>query len=80
MSSTRRQSAWINLRRSLRVGAWNVLSPREDNHLSLLSSELKRLNIVIAKLLERFEVRRGSEIVSWRDHGGWLHLLLVWFL
>ena len=26
VSSTRRQSPWVNLRRSLRVGAWNVLS------------------------------------------------------
>ena len=31
-------------------GAWNVLSRREDDHLSLLSSELKRLDISIAAL------------------------------
>ena len=42
----------VNLRRSLRVGAWNVLSLREDDHLSLLSSELKRLDIGIAALSE----------------------------
>ena len=34
------------------MGAWNVLSRREDDHLSLLSSELKRLNIGIAALSE----------------------------
>ena len=34
------------------MGAWNVLSLREDDHLSLLSSELKRLNIGIAALSE----------------------------
>ena len=36
VSSTRRCSPWVNLRRSLRVGAWNVLSLREDDHLSLI--------------------------------------------
>ena len=41
VSSTRRWSPWVNLRRSLDVGAWNVLSQREDDHLFLLSSELK---------------------------------------
>ena len=50
VSSTRLWSPWVNLRRSLRVGAWNVLSLREDDHLSLLSSELKRLDIGIAAL------------------------------
>ena len=50
--STRRQSSWVNLRWSLRVGAWNVLSRREDDHLSLLSSELKRLDIGIAAFSE----------------------------
>ena len=34
------------------MGAWNVLSQREDDHLSLLSSELKRLDIGIAALSE----------------------------
>ena len=33
------------------MGAWNVLSLREDDHLSLLS-ELKRLDIGIAALSE----------------------------
>ena len=34
------------------MGAWNVLSQTEDDHLSLLSSELKRLDIGIAALSE----------------------------
>ena len=52
VSSTRRRSPWVNMRRSLRVGAWNVLSLREDDHLPLLSSELKRLDFSIAALSE----------------------------
>ena len=45
------------------MGAWNVLSLREDDQLSLLSSELKRLDIGIAALSE---VRRPDcgEIMS----------------
>ena len=63
VSSIRRRSPLVNLRRSLRVGAWNVLSRREDDHLSLLSSELKRLDIGIAALSV---VRRldGGEIMA----------------
>ena len=53
VSPTRRQrSAWVNLRGCFRVGAWNVLSQREDDHLSLLSSELKRLDTSIVALSE----------------------------
>ena len=52
MSSTRRRSPWVNLRPSIQVGAWNVLSLREDDHLYLLSSELRRLDIGIAALSE----------------------------
>ena len=44
------------------MGAWNVLSPKEDDHLSL-SSEFKHLNIGVAAL---FEVRRPDcgEIIA----------------
>ena len=52
VSSTRRRSPWVNLRRFLWVGAWNVLSLREDDHPSLLSSELKCLTIGIAAISE----------------------------
>uniref|UniRef100_A0A8C4X1F8 C2H2-type domain-containing protein n=1 Tax=Eptatretus burgeri TaxID=7764 RepID=A0A8C4X1F8_EPTBU len=50
VSSTRRRSPWVNPRRFLQVGARNVLSQREDDHLSLLSSELKRLDNCITAL------------------------------
>ena len=45
------------------MGAWNVLCLREDDHLSLLSSELKHLNIGIAA---PSEVRRpdSGEIIA----------------
>ena len=52
VSSTRRWSPWVNLRRSLQVGTWNVQSRRDDDHLSLLSPELKCLDIGIAALSE----------------------------
>ena len=63
VSSTRQRSPCVNLTRSLQVDAWNVLSLREDDHLSLLSSELKHLDIGIAALSE---VRRpdSSEIMA----------------
>ena len=50
------------------MGAWNVLSQREDDRPSLLSSELKSLNIRIAAL---FEVRRpdSGEIMA----GGYIY-------
>jgi len=37
-SNSTQRSPWVNLRLSLWVGAWNILSQREDDHLSLLSS------------------------------------------
>jgi len=64
VSSTRRRSPWINLRRSLRVGAWNGLSLREDDHLSLLSSELKHLDNGMAALSEVRRPDRGEIIVG----------------
>ena len=58
------------------MGAWNVLSLREDEHLSLLSSELKRLNIGIAALSE---VRRpgGGEIIAMVTHTIGLDSLMI---
>ena len=46
------------------MGAWNVLSLREDDHLSLLSSELKRLNIGIAALSEVWRPDSGEIMVG----------------
>ena len=76
--STRWQSPWVNLRRSLRVGAWNVRSQREDGHLSLLSSELKRLNIGIAALsevrrLDSGEIMAGGYTNYWSGHSDGYH-------
>ena len=73
VSSTRRQSPLVNLRRSLWVGAWNVLSQREDDHLSRLSSELKRLDISIAALSEVRrpdcgEIMAGGYTYYWFGH------------
>ena len=51
-SSARRSSLGFNLRRSLRVGAWNILSLSSDDRLPVLSRELRRLNVEIAALSE----------------------------
>ena len=52
VSSTRRRSPQVNLRRSLWLRACNVLTLREDSHLCLPSSELQHVNINIAALSE----------------------------
>ena len=70
LSSTRWRSPWVNLRRSLQLGAWNVLSLREDDHLSLISSELKRLDIGIAALSE-VRTPDCSEIMAGGDTDYW---------
>ena len=46
------------------MGAWNVLSLREDDHLSLLSSDLKRLDIGIAALSEILRQDCGKPMVG----------------
>ena len=78
MSSTRWRSPWVNLRRSLWVGAWNVLSLREDHHLSLLSYELKHLNIGIAALSEVWrpdcsEIMVGGYTYYWSGRSDGYH-------
>ena len=60
------------------MGAWNVLSLREDVHLSLLSSELKRLNIGIAALSEvrrpdSDEIIVGGYTYCWSGHSDCYH-------
>ena len=42
----------LNLRRSVRVGAWNVLSLQDDARVPALSAELARLGIAVAALSE----------------------------
>ena len=61
-----------------RVGAWNVLSRRKDDHLSLLSSELKRFNIGIGALSEVQrpdcgEVMAGGYTYYWSGHSDGYH-------
>ena len=78
VSSTRRRSPWINLRRSCRVSAWNVLSIKDDDHLSLLSSELKRLDIGITVLSEVQRPDCGKIMVGgytyyWSGHSDGYH-------
>ena len=46
------------------MGAWNVRSQREDDHLPLLSSELKHLNIGIVALSEVRRPDSGDIMVS----------------
>ena len=71
--STRWQSSLVNLRQTLLVGAWNVLSLREDDHLYLLSSELQHLDIDMAALSEVRRHDGGETMVGvytsfWSGH------------
>lgn len=49
---TRRAKPGVNLRRALRVGAWNILTLSDDRRLPHLSDELRRLRVDIAGLSE----------------------------
>ena len=78
VSSTKRWSPWVNLRHSLWVVAWNVLYLKEDDHLSLLSSELKCLDIGIAALsevqrLDCGEIMVGGYNYYWSGHSDGYH-------
>ena len=60
------------------MGAWNVLSLREDDPLPLLSSELKRLNIDIAALSEvrrpnSGKIMAGGCTYYWSGHSDGYH-------
>ena len=46
------------------MGSWNVLFLREDYHLFLLSSELKRLDVGIAALSEDRRPESGEIMVG----------------
>ena len=64
------------------MGAWNVLSRREDDHLSLLSSELKRLDIGIAALSkvqrpDSGEIMVGDYTYYWSGHSDGYHAVGV---
>ena len=63
------------------MGAWNVLSLREDDQLSLLSSELKHLNIGIAALTEVWrpdsgDIMAGSYTFYWSGRSAALVLTM----
>ena len=78
VSSTGQWSPQVNLMQSLRVGAWNVLSLREDDQLALLSSELKHLDIGIAALSEVQrpdcdEIMVGGHTYSWSGRSDGYH-------
>ena len=62
--STRWSSPRVNLRRSVRVGAWNALSRREDDQLCLLSSELQLTGIGIAALSGVWRLDSGKIMVG----------------
>ena len=64
------------------MGAWNVLSQREDDHLSLLSSEVKHLDIGIAALsrVQRpdcDEIMAGGYTYYWSGHDDGYHAKAV---
>ena len=60
------------------MGAWNVLSLREDDHQSVLSSDFKRLDIGIAALSEVRRPDCGEIMVDgytyyWSGHSDVYH-------
>ena len=75
VSTTEHLSSRLNLRRSTRVGTWNVMSLSEvpgkrtgqrDCHLPQLSAEVRRLGVIVASLSE---VRRPGS--RWISEGGY---------
>ena len=77
VSPTERLSPRLNLRRSTRSGAWNVMSLSEvrykrtghrDYHLPQLSAKLRRLVVSVAALSE---VRRPGS--GWVSGGGYTY-------
>ena len=51
--SIKYQSPLVNLRQSLQVSAWNILSLREDEHMSLSSDLCKAFNLLNGNALWR---------------------------
>ena len=77
-SNTGRRGPWLNLRRPLRVGTWNVLSLRDDARLPLLAAELRRLDVGIAALSEvrrpgSGEIREGGYTFHWSGRSDGRH-------
>ena len=70
VARARRVRPGVNLRRALRVGAWNVLSLSDDHRLPCLSDELRRLRVDIVGLSEvrrpgSGEISRGGYTYYW---------------
>ena len=59
-SSTGPRRSRLNLRREVRVGAWNVLSLQDDARVPALSVELARLGIAVAAFSEVRRPGRGQ--------------------
>ena len=68
-----RFNVYVNLRRVLHVGSWNVLSLSEDHRLSHLSDELGRLRVDMVGLSE---TKRPSSCET--SSKGFTYYLLVW--
>ena len=78
-SRARRRGHGINLRRPLRVGAWNVLSLSEDNRLLHLSGEVRRLGVEVAALSQTRrpgtgEISSGGYTYYWSGSANGAHL------
>ena len=76
---TRRARAGVNLRRALRVGAWNILTLSDDHRLPHLSDELRRLKVDIVGLSETRrpasgEISSGGYTYYWSGRGDGLRL------
>ena len=70
VARARRVRPGVNLRRALRVGAWNVLSLSDDHRLPCLSDELRKLRVDIVGLSEvrrpgSGEISRGCYTYYW---------------
>ena len=76
---TRRAGPGVNLRRALRVGAWNVLTLSDDERLPHLSKELRRLRVDIVGLSEvrrpySGEISSGGYTYYWSGRNDGAHL------
>lgn len=79
VTRTRRVRAGVNLRRALRVGAWNVLTLADDDRLPCLSGELRRLGVDIVGLSEvrrpySGEISSGGYTYYWSGCSDGAHL------
>ena len=79
VARARRARPGVNLRRALRVGAWNILSLSDDHRLPHLSAELRRLRVDIVGLSEtrrpgNGEISSGGYTYYWSGQSDGAHL------